>query len=92
MIILEHAEPEIKEGATYDPNLLPDHCGNYFQHPKVCLIQQLYFDINKSLIALWRTYQTLKTGTVVLVDCGISCWKIKVGQGDGHCKVRNIFI
>ena len=30
-------EPKIELGETYNPDHLPDHCGNYFQHPKACL-------------------------------------------------------
>ena len=32
--------PIIELGETYNPDFLPDHCGNYFQHPKAYLIQQ----------------------------------------------------
>lgn len=67
-------------GATYDPNLLPDHKGSYFQHPKAKLIQLDYRDINKKLIAPWKTYEALKPGTVVLVDAVVNCWKIQIGK------------
>lgn len=41
-------EPKIKLGATYDPNILPDHHGEYFQHPKAT-------SSNKTTVMLTRT-------------------------------------
>ena len=66
-------EPKIELGETY--NFLPDHCGNYFQHPKAHLIQWDYCNINKHLIPPWKTYKALPTETVVLIDVTVNCWK-----------------
>ena len=77
-------------GATYDPNLLPDHRGEYFQHPKARLIQQDYRDIDKNLIAPWKTYEVLTTGTILLIDAIVNCWKMKIND-DSYCKVSFSF-
>ena len=79
-------EPKIELGATYNPNLLPDHCGNYFQHPKARLIQQDYRNINKDLIPPWKTYEALTAETIVLIDATVNCWKMKVNE-DSYRKV-----
>lgn len=79
--------PKVEAGATYDPNLLPDHRGDYFQHPKARLIQQDYTDINKNLIAPWKTYEALPVGTVVLINAAVNCWKMKV-TSETYRKVR----
>lgn len=82
-------EPKIELGATYDPNLLPDHHGDYFQHPKARLIQQDYHDINKNLIPPWKTYEALTTETILLIDATINCWKLKVNE-DSYLKVSSL--
>lgn len=79
-------EPNIKLGATYDLSLLPDHHGDYFQHPKAHFIQQDYQDVDKNLIAPWKTYEALTTGTIVLIDAVMNCWKMKITE-KSYCKV-----
>ena len=69
-------EPKIELGATYDQGLLPDHRGEYFPHPKARLIQHDYRDVNKKLIAPWKTYEALNTGIILLIDAIMNCWKM----------------
>ena len=68
-------KPKIELGETYNPDHLPDHCGNYIQHPKAHLIPQHYHNINKDLIPPWKTYEALPTETVVHIDVTVNCWR-----------------
>ena len=68
-------KPKIELGETYNPDHLPDHCGNYIQHPKAHLIPQDYHNINKDLIPPWKTYEALPTETVVHIDVTVNCWR-----------------
>ena len=43
-------ESKIDLGATYDPDLLPDHCGEYLEHLKAHLIQQDHY-VKKNIIS-----------------------------------------
>jgi hypothetical protein len=45
--------------ATYNPNLLPNHWGPYFQHPNAKLIQLDSHNVNENLITPWDTYNKL---------------------------------
>ena len=77
-------ESKIELGATHDPDLLPDHHGEYFQHPKAHLIQQDYHHVNKNLIAPWKTYEVLNTGTILLINAIMNCWKMKINEDSYH--------
>ena len=77
-------ESKIELGATYDPDLLPDHHGEYFQHPKAHLIQQDYHHVNKNIIAPWKTYEVLNTGTILLINAIMNCWKMKINEDSYH--------
>ncbi|KAF8204733.1 hypothetical protein BJ912DRAFT_1052061 [Pholiota molesta] len=77
----------VKVGALYDPNLLPDHRGKYFQHPNAKLVQQDMVDEEENLIVPWDMPKKLREGTVVLVEATLVCWHIsdrKVYQIQGH--------
>jgi hypothetical protein len=63
-------------GALYDPNLLPDHRGKYFQHPNAKLVQQDMVDEEENLIVPWDMPKKLREGTVVLVEATLVCWHI----------------
>jgi hypothetical protein len=74
--------PAIALGALYDPNLLPDHRGRYFQHKAAKLVQLDMVDIDDNLIAPWDMADKLREGTVVLVEATLVCWHI-AGKGNG---------
>ncbi|KAJ7492128.1 hypothetical protein FB451DRAFT_1551547 [Mycena latifolia] len=53
-----------KIGDTYDPNMLPDHRGPYFNHKISKLVQRNYQDLDGSLIAPHELYVKLTEGTL----------------------------
>ncbi|KAJ7715806.1 hypothetical protein B0H16DRAFT_1804808 [Mycena metata] len=67
---------EIKLGAHYEPSLLCDYGGSYFNHVKAKLVQLDIRDINKELIPPWKIYQELKPGTLVLALCSLHCFNM----------------
>ena len=73
----------IELGTFYDPNLLPDHQGDYFKHVHAKLVQLDIRDENDMLIPPWDMYDNLRPGTVVLIDASLVCWHIFTkGRGD----------
>ncbi|KAJ7148131.1 hypothetical protein C8R43DRAFT_889112 [Mycena crocata] len=65
---------DIKLGAYYDPNLLGDYGGSYFNHVKGKLIQLDVRDASNALIPPWKFYDELKTGTLVLIHASFHCF------------------
>ena len=84
--------PKIDLGEKYNPDLLPDHHGNYFHHPKAHLIQQYYHNISKDLIPPWKTYEALPTDTVLKQNKVRSIltwnWTFWLGIVLDHCAVQ----
>ncbi|KAJ7720692.1 hypothetical protein B0H16DRAFT_1432279 [Mycena metata] len=74
---------EIKLGAHYEPSLLCDYGGSYFNHVKAKLVQLNIRDINKELIPPWKIYQELKPGTLVLALCSLHCFNMPDTFGKG---------
>ena len=60
----------------YDPDLLPDHRGDLFQHKNAKLVQHDIKDANDNLVAPWEMHDKLRPGTVVVVDSTLVCWHI----------------
>lgn len=63
-------------GAYYDPDLLPDHRGDLFQHEQAKLVQQDIKDINNNLVAPWDMQEKLRPGTIVVIDSTLVTWHI----------------
>ncbi|KAF8181773.1 hypothetical protein BJ912DRAFT_1124992 [Pholiota molesta] len=83
--------PTIALGALYDPNLLPDHRGRYFQHKAAKLVQLDMVDVDDNLIAPWEMADKLREGTVVLIEATLVCWHIAgKGNGDRDKKIYQI--
>ncbi|KAJ7254601.1 hypothetical protein C8J57DRAFT_1722133 [Mycena rebaudengoi] len=55
---------ERQVGDTYDPNLLPDHRGSYFNHEEATLVQRDIRDHDDTLIAPHEIYSRLTEGTL----------------------------
>ncbi|KAJ7677863.1 hypothetical protein DFH06DRAFT_1121427 [Mycena polygramma] len=70
----EPAGEDIKLGAHYEPSLLPDYGGAYFNHTKAKLVQQDVRDVNNNLIPPWKIYEALRPGTLVLVLVSLHCF------------------
>jgi hypothetical protein len=47
----------------YNPNLLPDHCGDLFEHKHTMLVQQDIRDTNDNLVAPWQMQDKFRPGT-----------------------------
>ncbi|KAJ6602994.1 hypothetical protein B0H10DRAFT_2230016 [Mycena sp. CBHHK59/15] len=84
---------EIKLGAFYDPHLLPDYGGPYFNHIQNKLVQldvRDGTDNTNRLIPPWCFYDRLKPGTLVLIHATLHIFlmgdkrKRKVYQINAH--------
>ena len=80
-------EPIPELGALYNPDLLPDHCGDLFQHKLAKLVQQEIRDVNDELVAPWDVQHKLRPGTIVVVDSTLVCWHI---AAKGLSKARKV--
>ncbi|KAJ6461570.1 hypothetical protein C8R47DRAFT_1080539 [Mycena vitilis] len=75
--LVEGKEPtgeDIKLGAHYEPSLLPDYGGAYFNHTKAKLVQQDVRDVQNNLIPPWKIYEALRPGTLVLLLVSLHCF------------------
>ncbi|KAJ7633385.1 hypothetical protein DFH06DRAFT_991055 [Mycena polygramma] len=67
---------DIKLGAHYEPSLLPDYGGSYFNHNKAKLVQQDVRDIKNNLIPPWKLYDALRPGTLILILVSLHCFSM----------------
>ncbi|KDQ54427.1 hypothetical protein JAAARDRAFT_209502 [Jaapia argillacea MUCL 33604] len=67
---------DVHVGAHYDPAVLPDCRGNFFQFNKAKLVQQDWRDVDGDLIPPWEAYDKLRAGTLVLANVTLKCWII----------------
>ncbi|KAJ7436015.1 hypothetical protein B0H11DRAFT_1755436 [Mycena galericulata] len=77
-------------GAHYEPALLPDFGGDYFNLVKAKLVQHDIRDVNNNLIPPWDLYDALKPGTLVLVLVTLHCFNM-VDDGGKERKERKIY-
>ncbi|KAJ7802843.1 hypothetical protein B0H13DRAFT_1931667 [Mycena leptocephala] len=68
------ADADIKLGAHYEPSLLCDYGGAYFNHSKAKLVQLDVRDAKNNLIPPWKFYDALKPGTLILAMCSLHCY------------------
>ena len=80
----------IHVGALYDPDLLPDHKGDFFKHVHAKLVQRDIRDCKGDLIPPWEMYSKLRQCTMVLVRATLYCWVIRNKEGSGVKKVTNL--
>lgn len=69
---------EIYVGARYDPHILYDFRGAGFRLVHNKLVQHDVRDIDDNLIPPWKAYEELRTGTVVLMEATIHCFRFNV--------------
>ncbi|KAJ7154986.1 hypothetical protein C8R43DRAFT_1126376 [Mycena crocata] len=84
------ADADIKLGAHYDPALLPDYGGDYFNHIKAKLVQLDVRDVNNKLIAPWNFYDALRPGTLVLILASLHCF-LMTDENSKDKKERKIY-
>ncbi|KAJ8503416.1 hypothetical protein ONZ45_g10877 [Pleurotus djamor] len=70
---LFHASP-VYEGAHYEPSVLSDFGGQYFQLKSHKLAQQSFYDMDNALIPPWKVYEELRPGTLVLAHVSLHCF------------------
>ncbi|KAJ6540817.1 hypothetical protein DFH09DRAFT_1368480, partial [Mycena vulgaris] len=80
---------ERKIGDTYDPDLLPDHRGSYFDHRVSKLVQRDHRDEDEKLRAPHELYSQLTEGTLF---CARICSKTFIFKGDRASKVYHIYV
>ncbi|KAJ7488609.1 hypothetical protein B0H11DRAFT_2278519 [Mycena galericulata] len=61
-------DSDIKLGAFYDPRVLEDYGGPYFNHVNAKLAQLDIRDANNQLIPPWKQYAALRPGSIVLAS------------------------
>ncbi|KAJ7643206.1 hypothetical protein B0H17DRAFT_959854 [Mycena rosella] len=80
----------IKFGAHYEPTLLEDYGGLYFNHVKAKLVQLDVRDTQNDLIGPWKFYDALKPGTLVLVLASLHCFVMSDEKSKRERKVYQI--
>ncbi|KAJ6576492.1 hypothetical protein DFH09DRAFT_804372, partial [Mycena vulgaris] len=71
----------VKIGAFYEPSLLPDFGGDYFDLVKSKLVQHDIRDTEANLIPPWKMYEALRPGTLVLVLVTLRCFSMSDDGG-----------
>ncbi|KAJ7825155.1 hypothetical protein B0H13DRAFT_2375083 [Mycena leptocephala] len=69
-------------GAIYDPRVLEDYGGPYFQHINAKLVQLDIRDADNKLIPPWKQYSALRPGSFVLVLATIHIFIFKDASND----------
>ena len=67
-------EPDIKLGALYSVDKMPDHCGSLFDHKKSKLVQLPIYDIDNKLIPTFQLSHRLHVGTIIMAKCSLQCY------------------
>ncbi|KAJ7020411.1 hypothetical protein C8F04DRAFT_974322 [Mycena alexandri] len=81
---------DIKLGAFYEPSVLPDYGGAYFNHQKAKLVQLDVRDMHNELIPPWKFYDALRPGTLVLCLVSLHCFTMSDDSNKG-AKERKIY-
>ncbi|KAJ8515764.1 hypothetical protein ONZ45_g6855 [Pleurotus djamor] len=72
--VVRPSNPAIHVGALYDPMLLPDYGGHYFQLKNNKLVQHNILDMDDNLIPPWEAYDKLRPGTLILANVTLHCY------------------
>ncbi|KAJ7754887.1 hypothetical protein B0H16DRAFT_1316030 [Mycena metata] len=81
---------DVKLGAYYDPSVLPDYGGSYFNHSKAKLVQLDVRDTKNNLIPPWKFYEALRPGTLVLCLVSLHCFSMVDDRGKER-KERKVY-
>jgi hypothetical protein len=82
-------DEDIRLGAHYEPSLLCDYGGPYFNHVKAKLVQLDVRDVANNLIPPWKFYDALKPGTLVLALVSLHCF-VMTDDGGKERKERKV--
>ncbi|KAJ7041588.1 hypothetical protein C8F04DRAFT_1252905 [Mycena alexandri] len=86
----EYTDEHVKLGAYYDPSVLPDYGGSYFNHSKARLVQLDVRDVKNNLIPPWKFYEALRPGTLVLCLVSLHCFTMSDDSGKDR-KERKVY-
>jgi hypothetical protein len=75
-IDVEHAGPKVTAGAYYEPRVLPDYGGAFFNLINNKLRQQDVRDPDDALIAPWNMYGALRPGTLIMAEVTLHAFHI----------------
>lgn len=67
-------EPDVKLGALYNIDKMPDHRGSLFDHKKSVLVQLPIYDYDNKLIPTFQLSHQLRVGTVIMAKCTLQCY------------------
>jgi hypothetical protein len=81
----------IKLGAFYDPHLMPDYGGPFFNHTINKLTQLDIVDEEDQLIPPWKMYDALKPGTLILANCSLHCFLMADVKVQRKVRANNLF-
>src|ERR1700685_166313 len=83
-------EYDIKMGAFYNSHMPSDYDRPCFNHQLAQLKQLNIHRLDKKLVPLWKLYDALKPGTLILANISLHCYVYnkKTKAKDGH-KVKN---
>ncbi|KAJ7024242.1 hypothetical protein C8F04DRAFT_969285 [Mycena alexandri] len=81
---------DIKLGAFYEPSVLQDYGGSYFNHTKAKLVQLDVRNIKNELIPPWEFYEALRPGTLVLWLVSLHCFSM-TDDGGKERKERKVY-
>ena len=77
LFIISHhypVEPDIKLGALYSVDKMPDHRGSLFNHKKSKLVQLPIYNIDNKLIPTFQFSHRLHVGTIIMAKCSLQCY------------------
>lgn len=69
---------DIKLGMFYNPHLMPDYRGPFFNHTSNKLTQLHIVDEEDRSVPPWKMYDTLRTGTLILANCSLHCFLMTI--------------
>lgn len=69
--------PETTLTSTYNPVVLPDYHGNFFQQPNARLVQFDWRGVDNKLVVPSLWYSTFRPGTLVLIKATLIAWTVQ---------------
>ena len=69
-------EPDVKLGALYSIDKMPDHHGSLFDHKKSKLVQLPIYDIDNKLIPMFQFSHHLRVRTIIMAKYSLQCYII----------------
>jgi hypothetical protein len=67
-------DPDVKIGALYNINKMPDHRGSLFDHKKSKLVQLPVYDLDNNLIPTYQLSHRLRVGSIIMAKCSLQCY------------------